>query len=166
MFYILRNRICAINLWKEKMFGFMFTYSKNSHHTVFSTIHIWIDNKIDILPVSLKNNFEIFWNILCQLNHVEFNPLTVVMLQNGLCFRFEYPYKNDICVRIFSIFADLYIQDTIDSTCFWYNHFSPFHFKLNAQLNYIPWTKPSKGKGDKIKEHIENRLEQSVRTIK
>ena len=66
----------------------------------------------------------------------------------------------------FSIFADLYIQDTIDSTCFWYNHFSPFHFKLNAQLNYIPWTKPSKGKGDKIKEHIENRLEQSVRTIK
>ena len=66
----------------------------------------------------------------------------------------------------FSIFADLYIQDTIDSMCFWYNHFSPFHFKLNAQLNYIPWTKPSKGKGDKIKEHIENRLEQSVRTIK
>ena len=90
----------------------------------------------------------------------------VDMLQIGLCFRFEYPYKNDICVRIFSIFADLYIQDTIDSTCFWYNHFSPFHFKLNAQLNYIPWTKPSKGKGDKIKEHIENRLEQSVRTIK
>ena len=35
----------------------------------------------------------------------------------------------------------------------WYNHFSPFHFKLNAQLNYTMNKTIKKVKGDKIKEH-------------